>query len=519
MALNTNIALGVQPIQQPNMLAQYGQMMALKAAQQETQGNEALRAAYASGGDLSDPEFRRKIMAANPKLGSQLVNQFSEMSARDVKTQSESLKAIKDSIGIVNSPAEMVEFLKGAYSTPGGALLTKLAPFDKAVANIPQDPKSFEEYKRKFSLSADKLFTSAADELRAKVDREGHGVRIRGQNMTAQTAANLLEFNKNKRSVIAGDNQYYTTGAFGDIQPVTGYGTSTPVMPPAAANAFVTQPSVNSLLNRTTAPTAPPVVQPGSPTRANAAAIDAQMNIPRPPPRVGYQYNQQGQQVKIPQVGLPEGMKLRPGERWNEEKAIVEQIPGSALYIEQQKKHSGDLNAVKSVQSTTKWGKDRINKILSDENIEGFNSNFGGYNAYVTQNFSGNAALVKSELDSLKSDLKNKGLQLVRAGGSIGALTEKEWPILESMIATLTPRLNEKDARDVLTSVLQKFEALESLAVEKYGDQWQNTQYFKPVEKTTGGGGGGAEKTVTRTGTINGRKVVQYSDGSTAYAD
>ena len=32
-------------------------------------------------------------------------------------------------------------------------------------------------------------------------------------------------------------------------------------------------------------------------------------------------------------------------------------------------------------------------------------------------------------------------------------------------------------------------------------------------------GGGDAKKTVTRTGTSNGRKVVQYSDGSTAYAD
>jgi hypothetical protein len=186
MALNTNIALGVQPTQQPNMLAQYGQMMALKAAQQETQGNEALRAAYASGGDLSNPEFRRKIMAANPQLGSKLINQFSEMSARDVKTQAESLKAIKDSIGLVNSPTEMIDFLKGAYSTPGGALLTKLAPFDRAVANIPQDPKSFEEYKRKFSLSADKLFTSAADELAAKTRIQAANIGAAAPMMNAK---------------------------------------------------------------------------------------------------------------------------------------------------------------------------------------------------------------------------------------------------------------------------------------------------------------------------------------------
>jgi hypothetical protein len=33
------------------------------------------------------------------------------------------------------------------------------------------------------------------------------------------------------------------------------------------------------------------------------------------------------------------------------------------------------------------------------------------------------------------------------------------------------------------------------------------------------GGGGATPKTVTRTGTLDGRKVVEYSDGTTAYAD
>ena len=34
MALDTNIALGVRPVEQPNMLAQMGQMMQLRQAQQ-----------------------------------------------------------------------------------------------------------------------------------------------------------------------------------------------------------------------------------------------------------------------------------------------------------------------------------------------------------------------------------------------------------------------------------------------------------------------------------------------------
>jgi hypothetical protein len=255
-------------------------------------------------------------------------------------------------------------------------------------------------------------------------------------------------------------------------------------------------------------------VQPGAPTVANAAAIERQANTPRPPARVGYMYNEQGQQVRIPQTGVPEGLRLRPGERWNETNQSVEQVPGSALYIEKQKGHSNDLNAVKTVQATTKWGTERIDKILDPKNKTGFENNFGGFTAYGTKEFSGNTALVKSELDSLRSDLKNKGLQMMRAGGSIGAMTEKEWPIVESMLATITPKMDVKDARDVLLAVRQKFESLENLATEKYNDQWQNTQYFKPIEKATGGGGAAEMQPVYAT---NGKERIMSTDGGVTW--
>ena len=217
-------------------------------------------------------------------------------------------------------------------------------------------------------------------------------------------------------------------------------------------------------------------------------------------PRAGYKYNDAGEEVRIPQTGVPEGVRIKPGERWSEEKQMIEQIPGSSAFIEQQKKHGADLNAVKTAQTSTKWGTGRIDKILAPENKKGFENNFGGFTAYGTKEFSGNTALVKTEIDSLKSDLKNRGLQIIRSGGSIGAITEKEWPIIESMIATLSPKMEVKDARDVLNEVRAKFEALENLAAEKYNDQWQGTQYHKPVSTTrttpaSGGGGGGVDAT------------------------
>jgi hypothetical protein len=261
MPIDPNIAMGIRPVEQPNMLAQMGQMMALRGAQQEYEGTNALRDAYAQGGDLSDPAFRRRVMSANPKLGSQLISQHSETSARDIKTQADSLKTIKDNIGLANNPQAMAEYLRGAYSTPGGALLAKLIPLETAIAKIPTDPKGFSDYQRNFSLTADKLFTSAADQLQAETSRYS-------TNVAAGTAANRLAFDEkiDKRKqeelktvlgIISAPNVSSATatpinmGGSGAVVPVTppaggvqptGTG-SAPVTPPAGAGA-VTQPNV-----------------------------------------------------------------------------------------------------------------------------------------------------------------------------------------------------------------------------------------------------------------------------------
>ena len=57
MPINPNIALGLQPIQQPNMLGQVGQSMALKAAQQETEGYEGVKSALSGGMSATDPRI------------------------------------------------------------------------------------------------------------------------------------------------------------------------------------------------------------------------------------------------------------------------------------------------------------------------------------------------------------------------------------------------------------------------------------------------------------------------------
>jgi len=288
MPINPNIALGAQTPAPVNFLGQMGQMLALKAAAQDVQGGEALRDFYASGGNAGTPEGARALMAANPKMGMQILKGQSEMSARDVETQAKSLKSIKDNVSLVNSPEGMVEFLRGAYSTPGGALLAKLAPLDKAIAAIPSDPRSFADYKRNLGLTSEKLFESADAQLSSRTSLATTGMTTsatrRGQDLLENRERAKMALTAQERNVIPGENQFLQTDRFGNIYEVPAYGAlrgpNAPAqpLPQAAANAFVTaRPSVNAL-----APTAPPVVQPGSPTVANALAMEQQQNIPRP---------------------------------------------------------------------------------------------------------------------------------------------------------------------------------------------------------------------------------------------
>jgi hypothetical protein len=501
MALNTNIALGVQPIQQPNMLAQYGQMMALKAAQQETQGNEALRAAYASGGDLSDPEFRRKVMAANPQLGSKLVNQFSEMSARDVKTQSESLKAIKDSIGLVNSPAEMIDFLKGAYSTPGGALLTKLAPFDKAVANIPQDPKSFEEYKRKFSLSADKLFTSAADELSAKT-------RIQAANISAGPGyeRNRMQREKDEYeranptlSKVDGENGFYLYNPR-DPNSAVPLG----MRPPAAAP--VAQPSAVNNLMMTTQPTPsvnaltqPAPNQPGAPTVANANALNQQPIIIRP--------KQPLRQPALTEVDDP----ATPGQKLRVDANVYQQgttlgAPGvfgvartEKLTPAQQQKLKGeiskDFEAVERVVGQTNELLESIDAVRSS-NLE----KVAGPVDARTPSFFTEAQVAESRFNNLKGKVTAIAKANASLGGAIGSIANQEWQILANQIAVLdlaggkTANLEqieqlERQAMSIVARMRDGFERQYGADVETLAPQYKDVPNvnYKPGQYTKTG--------------------------------
>jgi hypothetical protein len=173
-----------------------------------------------------------------------------------------------------------------------------------------------------------------------------------------------------------------------------------------------------------------------------------------------------------------DGVKLKPGERFKAD-GTIEAVPGSSEYVKQSGLHSKDYAAVQTVDIKTNNAMKKLDEILDDKNKGAFNGNFGGYNAYITQHLPGATQDVRTKIDSLKSDLKMAGLEMIRSGGGIGTMTEKEWPIVEQMIASISPKMSEKEAREALMGVRSYLEKIRDNAKEIYSTEWGSTQYYK----------------------------------------
>jgi len=86
MALDTSIALNIKPIEQPNMLAQMGQMMQMRQMQQGYEQQNALRDAFAQGADITDPATFKRIAQQDPTLAYKLKGQHLEQQQKGVET-------------------------------------------------------------------------------------------------------------------------------------------------------------------------------------------------------------------------------------------------------------------------------------------------------------------------------------------------------------------------------------------------------------------------------------------------
>ncbi len=179
---------------------------------------------------------------------------------------------------------------------------------------------------------------------------------------------------------------------------------------------------------------------------------------------------------------MPDARLLQKDQRWVKKDGewVAEVITGTKTDQKLRGDFSKDQDTVKTVEDSVKSTKEKIDFILSPTNKNGFKSNFGGYNAkFGTQYFSGNAAAVKQKIESLKSEMKAAGLAIMRSGGGVGQITEKEWKIMENMIDSIDPLMDEKDAEAVLKEVAVKMDQAESRAKSKFQSEWGGSKYGK----------------------------------------
>lgn len=515
MPINPNIALGVRPMEQPNMLAQMGQMMAIRQAQQDYESQNALRDFYAQGGDLSTAEGKRQLMSRAPVAGMKLIGQQSEISARDIGTAEKSLAMLKDQAGLVKTPQDAANWLTSFYKNPlTRPYVEAVAPMDQALAAIPTDPAALQGWVRNASLKAKDIFESADAQLRAKVDREGHGVQMRGQNIVANTAANRLDFDKARRTLVPTDTGFAVADPYANLEQLKGFGTfngpnaAPRALPSAAANAFVTaKPPVNGLITQPNA-AVPPVVQPGLPTRANAAAIEAQQNVPRPPARAGYKYDQAtGNLVKIPDEKPVWNDKaqvwMTPPTAENPQGTVTE-APAVQKAVQERTANA----TLKVAGYNPKTQTDEVSSLIK-QSTSGLAENWGNK---VWSAISGTGSKGAEAIAKLETRANEMTLALA-PNGSLGAGFSNEDRTF--MLGKLGDVANPDKPMNVR---LAAWEDVMERTARTAGVPYTKQSFGSSSAPASSGSGGGA-KTITRTGTLNGRKVVQYSDGTTAYAD
>lgn len=189
------------------------------------------------------------------------------------------------------------------------------------------------------------------------------------------------------------------------------------------------------------------------------------------------------QTSKLSPGGKPEGLNLTKDQQWNPVTQRAEAIPGSKLDVQQRGAFATDRGAYTGISDAAAATRAKVERILGDK--EGFAGNFGGWNAYASQFFPESANTRKS-IESLKADLKRAGLEAMRAGGGIGAMSQAEWPIVEAQIAAIDPSLSEDEARYQLQSIVARMATMEQRAKEKFETEWSDRLNQSPAVQDRG---------------------------------
>jgi hypothetical protein len=158
MAINPNIALGIQQPQQVNMLGQYAQVMAIRAAQQEMEGNEGVRSALSRG----VPEDPTQLLQYG-KQGRATYESLLKGRKEQVDTAAKTLTMAGQIAGYVRDNPTPENFVNAVGTMVQNGVLTR-AQAERVIADAGNDPAKIKSYAERTASDA----LSEADRLTAR---------------------------------------------------------------------------------------------------------------------------------------------------------------------------------------------------------------------------------------------------------------------------------------------------------------------------------------------------------------
>jgi len=187
MPIDPNIAMGVRPIEQPNMLGQMAQAMQIRQANQEYEDVNAMRSIAAKyGGDISNPDFLKEVGMRSPKTAADL---RAKALAND-KTTGEIVKSrletSRELLSNVRTPEEYLAWHQGNHKDPllGPLLASKGITADTSLATIQASlskPGGFEELLKRSAMGLEKFYQ---DQTTQRGQNLTYGATTRGQDLT-----------------------------------------------------------------------------------------------------------------------------------------------------------------------------------------------------------------------------------------------------------------------------------------------------------------------------------------------
>jgi hypothetical protein len=279
MAINPNIALGIQQPQPVNMLGQYAQVMAMRAAQQEIEGNEGVRSALSRG----VPEDPTQLLQYG-KQGRATYESLLKGRKEQVDTAAKTLTMAGQIAGYVRDNPTPENFVNAVGTMVQNGVLTR-AQAERVIADAGNDPTKIKSYAERTASDA----LSEADRLTART-------RIQAANIGAGPGyqRNALEREKwdydianPKMTPLAGEKvvngekipAYFgydpRTNSMVEVSmPTVSVGPLTTVDQPPPTNGLA-PPNVNALTAPAAGAPTSPVMRPPALTAPSAAAPSA----------------------------------------------------------------------------------------------------------------------------------------------------------------------------------------------------------------------------------------------------